>query len=415
MGTEEIVQLIANARPSKFSRYAGQLRKTVRVFIVEPSAVALDRSHAAKSIIGHTQVLQSAGISVEWITNIHSVLQFERTPNYRALPYTIYDDVRTRRTSLARRLRYLSYWSLVRRTLKQLKTVLDSNGASDNDHLFVPTTDWILLQAIFQLVRDVELRKRFPILHLLIMYENANWMTGGYPYEKLVQLLRQFPVPIHVYTETRRHATRLSVELGQQVYSYPFPCIGEMDSKHDAGEEYRVGFLGGGRRDKGYQLIPGIVERFQRLEPKHIARFIVQTPRPEDGLEKELEALKRFGNVSVLENRISEQAYRDMLGNCAIMVFPYQQEIYHSRGSAIVNEAVAHGIPIVCTRDTSLEEMLERGNGLSATGKDEFAEALSEILSNYDGYLENARKMAVDYQDKLKNSPLIRNIKRTNT
>lgn len=382
----------------------------MRVIIVEPSAIAFDRTHAAKSILGHTRALRSAGINVEWITNIDSTLQYNEIQNHRALTYTIYDDVRNGCTGVKRWGRFPYYWRMVHVTCNKLRDVLKRQKVCSVDHLFVPTTDWILLQALFLLKKEADFQSCFPVLHILVMYENANWMTGGYPYKKLVRVLKGFNTPINIYTETERHAERLSATTGIKVSSYPFPCFVEDKPIPDRPKEFNVCFLGGGRKDKGYQLIPGIIGKLQQAQLTQVIHFTVQTPRPEDGLGTELASLKRFDEVSVIDNRISESAYREAMESCSILVFPYQQNIYHARGSAIVNEAVANGIPIVCTRNTSLEEMLAEGNGSGATGEEEFSIAIEDIISNYSRYIESAARMANTYKVKLLNSALIRNI-----
>ena len=382
----------------------------MRVIIVEPSAVDFDRTHSAKSIEGHSRALGSAGIDIIWVTNEDSRLSRENTINHKVIPYTIYDDVRNGQTGIKRITRFFYYRDLVQATCARLREVLDQQKVSSADHLFVPTADWIMLRAIHQLAKDAEFQNRFPVLHILVMYENANWMTGGYPYRRLVRLLRDFDSPIYLYTETGRHAKRLSATLGLKVSGYPFPCFAEENVLSDNKKELNVCFLGGGRKDKGYQLIPGIVSLLGRSEPKQEIRFTIQSPRPEDGLDEELEALKRHDNVLVMDNCISDSAFREAVVECSIMVFPYQQKIYHARGSAIVNEAVANGIPFVCTRNTSLEEMLAEGNGSDASGEEEFSMAIATIIDNYERYRKNATRMAGVYQARLLDSALIRNI-----
>lgn len=382
----------------------------MRVFIVEPSAIAFDRTHAAKSILGHSRALRSVGINVEWITNADSTLQEDEIQNHRVLTYTIYDDVRNGYTGIKRHIRFIYYWYLVQATRKKLREVFKHQQVSSADHIFVPTSDWILLQAIQLLSEETGYQNRFPVLHILIMYENANWMTGGYPYQKLIRLLKNFNLSIYFYTETERHAKRLSVNLGLKVSSYPFPCFKEEESISGRRQDCNICFLGGGRKDKGYQLVPGIISKLQRIGLKQKPRFTVQTPRPEDGLGAELEALRHLDDVLVMENRVSESAYRKTIESCAILVFPYQQNVYHARGSAIVNESVANGIPFVCTRNTSLEEMLAEDNGSSASGEEEFAMAIADIIDNYGRYHENAARMATVYQARLLDSVLIGNI-----
>ncbi|MGH8120031.1 MAG: hypothetical protein ACRESK_05380, partial [Gammaproteobacteria bacterium] len=118
---------------------------------------------------------------------------------------------------------------------------------------------------------------------------------------------------------------------------------------------------------------------------------------------------KKIKNVMLLDNRIPRQVYENNLLQCHIALFPYSN-VYAARGSGAVNEAVANGIPIICSRDTALAEAITCGNGLTATTAGDFAQSISNIIERFDFFHAKAITARKLYLDNLLNNPVIRNI-----
>jgi len=383
----------------------------MRIFIIEPSAINFDRSHGAKSLVGHTRALVSAGMDVIWVTNVNSEIDYPGVRNYKALKYTIYDDVRKKRKGLYRRLLQPFRLLLALKTSQAISDILLKEEITIDDHIFIPTTDWITFRSVFRAIRNRKLANSTPKLHFLIMYDQARWMTGGYPFNEITKKLRNSYENVFVYTETARMATRLSGLINKNVYTYPFPGYRGITGPGQPDNKKSVCFLGGGRRDKGFQLIPEIVKLLNQEPSGRDLVIVVQAPRPEDLLEEELVKLKQYENVRVLNNTISEDEYNNCLKKCSILVFPYDKRVYESRGSAIVVEAVVNGIPLICTENTSLTELLDSGNGRAASTAEEFSQGILEIAGNYQYYSDRAEKASEQFYTRLLNSPLIMNIK----
>ncbi len=237
-------------------------------------------------------------------------------------------------------------------------------------------------------------------------------MTGGYPYEKIIRKLKQSNLlqkKVYLYTETKRHATSLQSELGVPVYSYPFPSL-PLTISFESSEStpLKICALGGGRRDKGFGLLPAIIDSYNRNNKSKIAvKFVIQKPREQDRMGEALAKLKKLHNVILLDNQLDLEAYEECLSSCDVMIFPYDKNVYYSRGSGIVNEAVANGKPMVCTKDTSLGEQIVSNNGLCAASADEFADAVSIIIENMKQYRENAIVAATYYLERIDNNPVI--------
>ena len=388
------------------------------VVILEPSAIDISRTHAAGSLVSHTRVMQLSHQQVVWVVNRKCALSGIVDRSYRLFGYTIYDEIGKRYNIIRRLVSYVRRYYLKRTTYKAVAGLFDDLSLTSADHVLIPTTDWILFQVIMQWIAHHQ-HQDLPNFHFLVMYELADWMIGGYPYELVTNSLVQSGLlgkRIHVYTETTRHAHSLGHVLGIDVDACPYPILSDSIARERAHsrETLRICLLGGGRRDKGFASLEEIIHSFLCLyDGKKRVEFIVQKPRDMDKLTTERDRLLKIKEVIMLDNQIGVEQYRNNIDTCDIMIFPYSHRTYYSRGSGIVCEAVAAGLPIVVTRDTALEERITHNNGLSADVGREFAEALLKVSSNLQEYSENAVAAAEHYHEMVLNSAIVRNITAT--
>ncbi len=391
-----------------------QTNRKMKVVILEPSAIDYNRSHNTQSLIGHTAVLTENQFEVIWVTNTRCTISSPDITNYKEFTYTIYDDVRGHRTGLLRHAYYFYYRKLVKNCRNAVTKVFKMENIGDSDHVFIPTTDWILIQALLSIINNGHY-ENLPCIHLIVMYEYGKWMTGGYPYVKMLNRLNRSGLldsKIFLYTETKRHANTLKRQLGINIDSYPFPSIpvekyfGKLSES-----KIRVCALGGGRRDKGFNMLPKIFATInqKRRNNKNI-EFVVQRPRIQDKLDESLSMLESIENVILKDNKLQQSEYEKTLVSCHIMLFPYDKNVYFARGSGLINETVANAIPAVCTENTSLEENIESGNGLSATTPEEFADAIEEIALNLEEYRKKAVTASHVYIENYKHNPVVERI-----
>ena len=384
-----------------------------RVIILDPSCFGDLRSHHVNSVTGHAYAFSGAGLKVEICANIGCSITVKDATILPVFPYTIYDDYRKHYISRhIRILRYARQLLTGNNVHHRISKFIDENHLDRSDHFFIPTLDWILFQAM---TRIYSARTNVPSLHMLLMYEKADWMTGGYPYMKILQGIRKLQNRgnnVFVYTETREHALHLKEILGFVPPNYPFPALPVTGAQPlpVAKDKIYVSVLGGGRRDKGYNLLPEIISTFNTSYTGNIeVVFIIQLARKEDYLEKETDLLKQIKNVVLLDNRLSRTVYEDNLLRCHIALFPYSR-VYAARGSGAVNEAIANGIPIICSRHTALAEAITTGNGLTATTTAEFADSITNIIGQLDIFQARAKTAMKLYLDNLLDNPVIRKI-----
>ena len=381
-----------------------------KVVILDPSVTRDSRSHHLNAMAGHALAFSRAGHRVTLATNAGCRLELPDLQIIPAFDYTIYDDIRRGTASTYMRPFLRPYYRyLVGKSRKAVKAVLRESGAGGTDHVFIPTVDWILLRALAQAFAA---HAHPPYLHLLFMYEQAAWMTGGYPYNKVIEALDTFSHHKRfVYTETTAHASNLEKVLGYTPLRYPYPAVPVKAARAaPGGGAIRVGALGGGRRDKGYGLLPAIIDAFNRRNAGRFdVKFVVQRARVEDRLGEETRRLERMSNVEVLDNELSRADYEQTLLSCDVTLHPYSR-VYETRGSGIVNESLANGIPVLCSSGTALAEAILCGNGATAGTVEEFSEKLHHLVENRDLYRRRAGQARALHLERLYNNPVIRNI-----
>jgi len=208
------------------------------------------------------------------------------------------------------------------------------------------------------------------------------------------------------------HARHLGGALGIKIECYPYPALPfKNNNKKTETDKIYIGVLGGGRKDKGYSLLPHIISKFNVLYPDNNVMFIIQEARPEDRLSIETGLLREINNVTLLNNELARSDYENYFLKCDITLFPYNTNVYECRGSGIINEALANGKPIICSEGTALTEALTEDNGISAGAVNEFANSIIRMLKHLDQYRENAKNARDRYLQELYNNPVIKNIK----
>ena len=396
----------------------------MRVIVLEPSAVEYDRTHNFNSILGYTRLFLKRNIATVWATNHKCRILPNDIENYPLFAYTIYDDAKKEKRDELLRIKSSPATNLfeyakekILLTWSALNQVARNANVTAEDHIFAATADWILFNALMRMITDPT--ASMPYLHLRFLYETADWMTGGYPYEEMLSQLKEIGLlnkKLFVYTETKAHARKMSRALGIPVER----CMSPVSNGHSGQPEpklrnkFSVLLLGGGRRDKGFHLLPDIIHEFDRINRNGVnVEFVVQKPRTMDNLENHLRQLQGIPKVKVKANTLGKSEYENCLQACDCMLFPYDKGTYEIRGSGIVSEAVAAGKPFICTRGTALEESITHGNGLVASSAAEFAHGILRVAENTDLFIENAVRAADDYQRSMIENPIIRNVLRT--
>ena len=362
-----------------------------RIIIMEPAAVDdEDSSHNA----GYLKDLSAAlmrhaepGREVCWVTNSAGGLSNPHGPVLPLFPYSQYDAVRSgndarMRGKTSQEKHVFEHWA--GDGMGAEKSVFDVfarmerelGPLSHRDSIFIPMADRLMIEAALMWRAQLGDLDR-PSLHIMVMFEKAKWLTGGYPFAELMTRLRNSQTVgkgVYLYTESEAFQDKLGNEFGLECdrMIYPVARTSGIDdfliynmSGHkkiasaQRHEVLKVAVLGRGRRDKGFVLLPDIVREFNKLYSGSIpVEFVIQDGRQMDSLGGASKALRSLSNVNLLDEFISNEDFERHQDEADIVLLPYDREVYRIRGSSIMWRAVAHGKPLVVARKSALVEAL---------------------------------------------------------
>jgi hypothetical protein len=186
----------------------------------------------------------------------------------------------------------------------------------------------------------------------------------------------------------------------------------------------RIAYLGDARCEKGYHLLPAIVRDLKTdyLETGK-ARLVVQSNlNPREGAGETAIARAELGcfppsMVTLYNEPLSSDGYKDLLLNSDITLLPYERNDYSARSSGILAESLAAGIPVIVPAGTWLSRQLppapiqidspSQGTGetvpLGVVGLayheiEEIPGLIREIVDHYPHYRQTATEFAAEWR-----------------
>jgi len=154
-----------------------------------------------------------------------------------------------------------------------------------------------------------------------------------------------------------------------------------------------VSYLGDMRREKGFQLLPGIIRSLRKdgFAATQVI-FKIQGNIP-NGMDSRLVLRTRTAltqddlkGVSIVEGPLNSSTYREIMISSDVILIPYQIKKYTARSSGIFAEALAAGIPTIHPQRTWMGQSTI---GLLRPGyekQSEITTKLKETLGNYKQY-----------------------------
>ena len=285
----------------------------------------------------------------------------------------------------------------IKNVIRQFFYELISTGAhktSGNNIYVFPTIMHFHLGAIDQWVRRHGRPDR-QILLLWLLFDETfmaagadqqNWGKRKFAeaFAKIDDLARNgtkiiFVVETQAMADHFRALTDCPITLAPLPYgtSEATPTTGF--SGHGA-EKARVTFAGNARREKGFFLLPDIIEQVWESEPG--VNFTVQTDlastQPE--VSEVITRLQNYSDgVELVPGALSMSAYYDMLKGSDILLLPYDPKKYQNRGSGIALEGLGLGIPTVLPAGASFAvKFLDAG--MATSFKEQNANEVSKAV-----------------------------------
>ena len=111
------------------------------------------------------------------------------------------------------------------------------------------------------------------------------------------------------------------------------------------GNPIRLGFLGAARRNKGFDLIPEIIELLGNLDLTYIVQL---SDNPWEDYEISLTKIKESkAKVEFLEGTVSNKKLQQSIGLCDLLILPYQSIQYKYAGSGILYQGADALVPTI--------------------------------------------------------------------
>jgi glycosyltransferase involved in cell wall biosynthesis len=157
-----------------------------------------------------------------------------------------------------------------------------------------------------------------------------------------------------------------------------------------------IGYVGNARREKGFQHLPFIVDDLLNTPPRRGVRFLLQSnfsiAGGEPGIADARKALLRHPRdvVRLIDKRLEPRDYRDLLGACDIVVFPYEPRLYRRRSSGILVQALALGCPVVVPEGTWLASQTSPDAMVTFKGPADLSRAARQAVDRYPALKEAA-------------------------
>ena len=173
------------------------------------------------------------------------------------------------------------------------------------------------------------------------------------------------------------------------------------------------GYFGEARREKGFHLLPEIVEKLISIYGAKRVQFAIQVSAAPDNDTDEVRAararLERLAEIHKVHTAIrlyhelpDMNGYYTALAGCDALLMPYDAGAYQVRGSGVALEGLALGIPIVVAAGTDMSVTFAGQGCIIATSQT--AEAFTHACAFV---VDDLAAISAGVQDYLAHSPLV--------
>lgn len=214
-------------------------------------------------------------------------------------------------------------------------------------------------------------------------------------------LVSDAPSPF-LFTFEDALSTDYSRLLGRHVHSMPNVYSGAGQTRRRAKDESGticISFLGYQRYEKGYQMIPAIIEKVLALSLP--VRALVHNSNNETSytpISDQLRSLANQGLICFEQGTGGQHYWQKLLDRADLIVLPYAPSSYAVRFSGIVSEAISEGIPLLVPADTALSSQVaqyqNQALGFKSWDADSIAESIQQAVTKFDTLADSAQKGA---------------------
>lgn len=390
-----------------------------RLFIVDPSLNDL-RGHHYQLTLNADLAAKQNKIECHWLVNRSAdpALLAQHPEAKPVFSGSMYDRYRSGGNGAA---------SLSDEMRDGILEAIEGTDISERDRLFFHTCDGATYQAMADLAQLLDL-DQMPSFHLCTPYDPWGVMPNREHPSQVTEAINMLGfmgligTKVFLYAENDLLAEHLTRHWRTPVQALNLPLPEFSDDDLAAAAAYRedtlglktgdvaVGVLGSARVEKGFHLLPDIVERSREfadrfgLEPRQVHFIIQATPQivgREPVIQRAIDRLNDLADPSVhiLEHSLSVEEYQNVLLGSDIILMPYDVSKYKVRGSGVVSEALAAGKLAVATTGSYPGWMASQFGGTTAETPREFAEAILELCSRPKEELDETQRRLAHFRE----------------
>jgi glycosyltransferase involved in cell wall biosynthesis len=197
----------------------------------------------------------------------------------------------------------------------------------------------------------------------------------------LARLIAHFGDRLHLFADTEQLADLYRTLVSAPVATVPLPVMAPPIRRGPVAPLPHLVFAGGARAEKGYDLLPPLVDRLRGK-----VRLTVQSGPIGAGTDPSVQQVHRTlkhmsgPDLVLLERSLDPPAYMDLLASTDLMLLPYRADIYGPRSSGILAEARAMGVPAIVPRGTWMAEAAGASPCVLFDGPADFIAAVERTL-----------------------------------
>lgn len=250
-----------------------------------------------------------------------------------------------------------------------------------SDLLVLPSSDMYGPRGLISYFESLPPARR-PRLHFrLIGVMETHSYSYATPLDELIASVRHgrdCGLQVQLSCETPAYLSLIRAHIWD-AFLFPYP-LRQLGAGRPDREQLTIAFPGQGRIDKGYDRICNIA-RLVRERGRNV-RWLVHSMRATDRHYSAAyqDRLTSEPSIEVTKADLSTAEMSAFYERADFSVLPYAPDTYRLRGSAVLQEALAHGHLCVVPAGTGIASMAEVvGNGICADSDEDFAACIVEL------------------------------------
>lgn len=236
---------------------------------------------------------------------------------------------------------------------KECKEAIAHFNLKTDDAVFIQTAHSGELRALAGELKGIA---NCPHLLVLLRRDPEDWAMAGF--DAVLQEFAPLRDRLFFFADTPALADAYQQQYNIQVREVPVVCdlslIREYAGRRVKSATRKIMYLGNARAEKGFHLLPQIVEELENISNLefHFQSHMPPDDDPDARIISALALLKKNPRVTLYPKPLPQAAYVKLLCDADIVVLPYDAALYQRRSSGILTQALAAGKVAVVPENT---------------------------------------------------------------